>query len=185
MQNRFFDAYLQKLTKPEVEAPDPNLISAVLALRFGQSVVLLGGDALRPNWESLAKHFRKRALPKAQLLKVPHHGARNSFNLQKGGVTYLDLCSSNPKAKSVLFAGDSKHSDRDVYARLRQRTDTMCLSNGTRSPKLGANPLRLQIPGARVVRPAPVCNPVISFELDTAGTVTVTAGTTCDTCPLS
>lgn len=185
VQDRFFDAYRAKLTKPEVEVPDPNLISAVLALRFGQSVVLLGGDALRPNWESAVKHFRKLSLPKARVLKVPHHGARNSFNLQKGNITYLDICSSSPHAKSVLFAGDSKHPDRDVYARLRQRTDTMCLSNGTRSPKLGANPLRLQIPGARVVQPAPVCNPVISFELDVSGTVTVTAGTTCDTCPLS
>jgi hypothetical protein len=185
VQNQFFDAYIKKLSKPKVEVPDPNSISAVLALRFGQSVVLLGADALRSNWESAVTHYRKRGLPKARLLKVPHHGARNSFNLQKRRVTYLDICSSTPKANSVLFAGDSKHPDHDVYARLRQCTDTMCLSNGTRSPKPGPNPLRLQIPGARAVQSAPVCNPVISFELDMAGTVTVTAGMTCDACPLS
>ncbi|MBI2925926.1 MAG: hypothetical protein HYY24_09505 [Verrucomicrobia bacterium] len=182
VQNGFFDAYMRKLTSPHVEVPDPNSISAILALKFGQGVALLGGDALRRNWESAAKHFRKRTLPKARVLKVPHHGARNSFNLQRDAVTYLDTCSHSPKAKAVLFAGDARHPDRDVYARLRDRTEVFCLSNGRRPSTTDTNPLRLQIPGARVAQAAPVCNPVVSFELDEEGNVTVLAGLSCERC---
>ena len=43
--------------------------------------------------------------------------------MQRDAVTYLDICSHVPKAKAVLFAGDAKHPNRDVYARLRDRTD--------------------------------------------------------------
>ena len=185
VQNSFFDAYKKKLTNPEVEVPDPNSISAILALKFGQSVVLLGADALRKNWESAVKHHRKLGLPKAQVIKVPHHGARNAFNLKKNAVTYLDICSHVPKARAVLFAGDAKHPDRDVYARLRARTEVLCLSNGTRSPRTDTNPLRLQIPGARAAHSAPVCNPVVSVELDSGGNVTVRSGTNCESCVLA
>jgi ribonuclease BN (tRNA processing enzyme) len=182
VQNLFFDAYKKKLANPEVEVPDPNSISAILALKFGQSLVLLGADALRKNWESAVKQHRKLDLPKARVLKVPHHGARNSFNLQRDAVNYLDICSYTPKAKAVLFAGDAKHPDRDVYARLRERTEVMCLSNGTRAPLADSNPLRLQIPGARATRSAPVCNPVVSIEVDADGNVAILAGVGCDGC---
>lgn len=185
VQNSFFDAYKKKLTNPETEVPDPNSISAILALKFGQSIVLLGADALRKNWESAVKHYRKLGLPKARVLKVPHHGARNSFNLKKEAVTYLDICCHVPKAKAVLFAGDAKHPDRDVYARLRERTEVFCLSNGTRFPLINTNPLRLQIPGARATNSAPICNPVISFELDAQGNVSVLSGTDCEGCSLA
>lgn len=182
VQNLFFDAYKKKLTNPEVQVPDPNSISAILALKFGQSLVLLGADALKKNWEGAVKQHRKLGLPKARVLKVPHHGARNSFNLQRAAVNYLDICSYMPKAKAILFAGDAKHPDRDVYARLRERTKVMCLSNGTRAPLADTNPLRLQIPGARAARSAPVCNPVISIEMDVDGNVTILTGIGCDSC---
>ena len=182
IQNTFFDAYKKKLTNPEIEVPDPNSLSAILALKFGQNVVLLGADALKKNWEGAVKQHRKLSLPKARVLKVPHHGARNSLGMQRDAVNYLDICSHAPKATAVLFAGDSKHPDRDVYARLRDRTELICLSNGTRSPSTNDNPLRLQIPGARVARPAPVCNPVISIEVERDGSVAVLAGVGCDGC---
>jgi hypothetical protein len=70
VQNSFFDAYKKKLTNPEVKVPDPNSISAILALKFGQSVVLLGADALKKSWESAVKQHRKLGLPKARVLKV-------------------------------------------------------------------------------------------------------------------
>lgn len=182
VQNSFFDAYKKKLTNPEIEVPDPNSLSAILALKFGESLVLLCADALKKNLESAVKYHRKFAWPKARLLKVPHHGARNSFNLRKDAVTYLDMCSHVPKAKAVIFAGDTKHPDRDVYSRIRSRTDVNCLSNGTRSPQPDPNPLRLQIPGARAARLAPVCNSVVSFELDQDGNVSVLAGNDCAGC---
>jgi hypothetical protein len=46
---------------------------------------------------------------------------------------------------------------------------------------VNTNPLGLQLPGARYVYPAPVCNPVVSFELDAAGNVSLIAGAICET----
>lgn len=186
IQNRFTDAYKAKLSNPVVDVPDPNSLSAILALKFGPTVVLLGADALKKNWDSAVRHYRSRALPKASVLKVPHHGARNSFNFDRHGheSNYLDLCSHSPRAKAVIFGGDAKHPDLGVYAKLRNRADTFCLSNGTRAKsRSNSNPLRLQIPGARVAHSATICNPVVSFELDERGGVGVAAGVTCESCP--
>jgi hypothetical protein len=83
--------------------PNPNLLSAVLAIRFGQGVILLGGDALKKNWDKALRITDERLLPKAQILKVPHHGARNALNLNKSGVSYLDVCSYQPKAKAFFL----------------------------------------------------------------------------------
>ncbi len=182
VQNRFFEAYRDKLGDLKTKSPDTNLLSAILALRFGQSVVLLGADALKSNWKSAIQRFRGLGLPKCRILKIPHHGARNSLDLRHHAPNYLDICSSEPKAKSVLFAGDAKHPDLDVYANLRRRTEVYCLSNGTKLHRADTNPLRLKMPGARAVHPAPVCNPVVGFELSADGRVTVLSGVGCDEC---
>jgi hypothetical protein len=47
VQNDFFRTYKKRLTDPKAEFPDPNLLSAVLALKFGDSLLLLGADALK------------------------------------------------------------------------------------------------------------------------------------------
>jgi len=115
------------------------------------------------------------------VLKVPHHGARNAMNWKQG--TYLDLCSGNPRAKAVLFAGDAAHPDPDVYRRLRVRTDVFCLANGLAGAEGETNPLRLNLPGARAVRKPKICNPVVSIELDQHGNNTLLAGVSCEACP--
>ena len=180
VQNKFASAYQEKLADPAFEVPDPNLISAVLALRFGESVVLLGADALKKNWETALNQYHKRVLPKAKVLKVPHHGARNALDLQRTAKSYLDVCSQEPKAKAVIFAGDAKHPDDDVFEKLRSRTETICLSNGRKMKLANSNPLKLQLRGANAVYPAPVCNPVVSFELDADGNVSLLAGVSCE-----
>jgi hypothetical protein len=157
------------------------LLSAILALKFGESVVLLGSDALRENWESALKIYHRRNLPKARILKVPHHGARNAIDFGRNAKTYLDVCSNEPKAKAVIFAGDSKHPDDDVFTKIASKTETICLSNGRKSNVGNSNPLGLQLPGATFVYPAPVCNPIVSFELDTDGNVSVQKGSACHT----
>jgi hypothetical protein len=183
VQNDFFDAYYKKLTDPTGKFPNINLLSAILALRYGDAVILLGADALAANWKNAAKRFHALGLPKACVLKVPHHGARNSFDFGKKRPTYLDVCSRSPKAKSVIFAGDAKHPNVDVYDKLQDNTEVFCLSNGLKGR--ASNPLKLQIPGARAVRAAPVCNPIVSFEVDSKATVTVLVGASCDACPLA
>jgi len=180
LQNSFSKTYTDKLKNLKIKLPDPNLLSAILALKFGDTVVLLGADALRENWESALKNYHKRNLPKAKILKVPHHGARNAIDFGRNAKTYLDACSNEPKVKAVIFAGDSKHPDDDVYSRIRSKAETICLSNG-RKPNLGnGNPLGLQLPGATFVYPAPVCNPVVSFEIDMNGNVSVENGNFCN-----
>jgi hypothetical protein len=182
IQNSYFSAYRAKLSNPHIKVPDPNSVSAILALKLGQAVVLLGADALKANWITAVTNYRKRSLAKACLLKVPHHGARNSFDLQNKAVTYLDICSHNPKAKAVLFSGDSKHPDHSVYEKLQNRTTVACLSNGSKTRQPAPNPLRLQMPNARAVVAAPVCNPVVSFEINEDANVTMLAGLTCQAC---
>ena len=190
IHDRFFKYWMQKARDPKVEPPDRNALSAILALRFGESVVLLGADALQENWKYAVKRYRKQELPKAIVLKVPHHGARNAIDLrpQSTAPTYLDLCrhDTDLKCHAVLFAGDSRHPDRKVQEKLRAQTRLFCLSNGTSSaPKL-ENPLGIEIEGARAVRRnIPVCSPVVSFEIPRTGTVKVLAGVSCEDCPHS
>ena len=190
IHDRFFKYWMQKARDPKVEPPDRNALSAILALRFGESVVLLGADALQENWKYATKRYRKQELPKAVVLKVPHHGARNAIDLRPHSTTptYLDLCRQDAdlKCHAVLFAGDSRHPDREVQEKLRAQTRLFCLSNGISSvPTLG-NPLGIEIDGARAVRRnISVCNPVVSFEIPRTGEVKVLAGDSCEDCPHS
>jgi ribonuclease BN (tRNA processing enzyme) len=179
VKSKFFSAYMEKLQNLNIELPDLNTISAVLALKFGEGVVVLGADALKENWDTAVKIFHTKGLPKAVVFKVPHHGAKNSLNTGKKGAKYLDICSKTPKAKSVLFAGDSKHPNDDVFEELKAKTDTICLSNGRKKSPVSNNPLKLQMPGASFIYPAPVCNPVVSLEIDSTGAVHNITGNFC------
>jgi hypothetical protein len=188
IHDRFFKYWMQKARDPRIEPPDRNALSAILALRFGESVVLLGADALQENWRDAAKRYRKHELPKAIVLKVPHHGARNAIDLNPYSKkpTYFDLCrhDADLKCHAVLFAGDSRHPDPKVQEKLKARTRLFCLSNGIASAPTVANPLGIEIEGARAVRRnIPVCNPVVSFEILKAGEVKVLAGGSCEECP--
>jgi hypothetical protein len=184
IKDRFVKAYRKRLEKFNAELPDANLLSAVLALEYSGTVVLLGADALKENWRSATRLYFERELPKAMVFKVPHHGASNALqvNPARHEHNYLDICSCQPPAKSVLFAGDAKHPDPDLFRRLRARTDVTCISNGLRDGSRRANPLNIHIPGARAVSLPPVCNMVVSFSIDADGTLCQTAGTCTKEC---
>lgn len=184
MQEQFRRFWLDKAGDPKVEKPDPNLLSAVLALRWGDSVVLLGADALRRNWRDAINRYRKLKLPKAVVIKVPHHGAANSLDLsgQSSEASYFDIClHADHRCKSVLFAGDSKHPHPKVYERLLSRTDVHCLINGIRGARGGVD-LGIELEGARPVQTIEPCQPVVSFEIHKNGHVDVLAGNTCSAC---
>jgi ribonuclease BN (tRNA processing enzyme) len=178
MAQQFVRAHNERLKDFKSDLPDPNLLSAILALKYGDVVVVLGADALKENWRSATQLFFKLKLPKATILKVPHHGAANALkvNPHRHEHSYLDICSHTPRAKSVLFAGDAKHPDPDVFRHLLGRTEVTCVSNGLKHGAVGANPLNISIPGARAATLPPVCNPVVSFTITDTGTVTQTAG---------
>ena len=179
-KHKFIAAYRTRIEGREAKIPDANLLSAILVLKYGESIVVLGSDALKANWNKAVKNFRESKLPKAHVLKVPHHGALNAMAPHPNN--YLDICSKSPRAKAVLFAGDSKHPHPDVHAKLRERTELFCLSNGLKGASTDRDPLRIGLPGARAVSAPTVCNPVISFELDNRGSVKVVAGSSCETC---
>jgi len=176
---RFVKAHGERLHDFKAILPDPNLLSAVLALKYGGVVMLLGADALKENWRSATRLFFELKLSKAAILKVPHHGAANALqtNLARHEHNYLDICSHEPRANSVLFAGDAKHPDPVVFRHLLGRTEVTCVSNGLKDGVPGANPLKINIPGARAVTRPPVCNPLVSFTIAADGTVNQTVGT--------
>jgi hypothetical protein len=182
IKNSFIEAYKDRLRGKRVTIPDPNLLSAVLLLKYGNAVVILGADALKMNWEHAFERVRRKNLPKAVLLKVPHHGAANAIRIppNKKKADYLDLC--GPAVKAVLFAGDAKHPSREVYEHLKQKSEVYCLSNGVRNQPPLHNPLAIGIPGARAANPAAICNPCVSFEIDGAGNLTTCAGHSCAAC---
>lgn len=184
----FAENYGKEIHSAEPEGGDPNLLSAILALKYGGSVVLMGADALKKNWYEGISRFRKAGLPKAVLLKVPHHGAKNAFSTRehRRWPGYLDICSVDPKATAVLFAGDIDHPDPEVYERLKERTTVTCLSNGLRGKQTG--PLQTKyvgLPKARSTGPSKICNPHLSFELNDSGALVQVVGGTCEGCDWS
>lgn len=180
-QNRFTSAYQEIARGQRKGFPDPNALSAILALEYGGSVVLLGADCLKKNWEAAIRKYRRLGLSEAAILKVPHHGASNAFEFSKGKHSYLDLCSQETIA--VLFAGDVDHPECRVDERLRTKTKLACLANGLKSTQLPSNPLGIFIPGAiavaQSVRP---CQAQISLEIGSNGIVTHAVGHTCESC---
>src|SRR5207253_776290 len=126
IQQRFVNYWLAKAGDPTAQRPDPNLLSAILILRWGISVVVLGADALRQNWRTAVRRYQHLKIPKALVLKVPHHGALNSLDVRRHSPEkgYLDIClhSEEQRCCSILFAGDVDHPNERVYERLLGRT---------------------------------------------------------------
>jgi hypothetical protein len=184
IKDRFVNAYRKRLKDFKANLPDPNLLSAVLAVEYGGVVVLLGADALKDNWRSATRLYLDYKLPKAMVLKVPHHGASNALQVSptRHEHNYLDICSHQPPAKSVLFAGDARHPDPDLFRRLRARTDVTCISNGLRNMPRKANPLNINIPGAHAASMPPMCNMLVSVSIEADGTLCQTAGTCSKDC---
>ena len=180
-QNRFTSAYREIARGQRKGVPDPNALSAILALEYGGAVILLGADGLRNNWEAAIKKYRRLGLSKAAILKVPHHGASNAFEFSKNKHSYLDLCSQDTIA--VLFAGDVNHPEPRVDERLRAKTNLACLANGLHSSRVPSNPLGISIPGAIAVsQPVTPCQAQISLEIGSDGHVTHSVGHTCGSC---
>jgi len=155
--------------------PDPNVFSLILAIEYAGKVVLLGADGLRAAWKTAHTKWRKKKLPAALVLKVPHHGAKNAFDLRPANqqrLDCLDLCSKRPEA--IIFAGDFAHPDPRVHASLKEKTNLHSFFDLDEMPP-NSNPLGLHTPGARVVhngiRPQIHCK--IVCEIKSSGDVEV------------
>jgi hypothetical protein len=183
--NEFVNAYKVRASGKAKWLPDPNFLSAIFALKYGDTVIILGADALKQNWKDAITIHRKYALPLATVLKVPHHGASNALELAQKRDNYLDLCVKDGSGISVLFAGDANHPTKVVFSELRRRTELVCVSNGLKGAVGPANPLGIDIPGARVERSSYICNPQISIEVNPAGKVSIIKGACCEVCKVT
>lgn len=182
-QNRFNDAYQEIARGTRKNVPDPNALSAILALEYKGAVILLGADGLKKNWESAIKKYHRLKLADAAILKVPHHGASNAFEFRRNKKSYLDVCDSDTRA--VLFAGDVNHPDKRVDEQLRSKVTLHCLVNGLQSTSPNPDSLGIAIPGAiPVSRNVTPCQAQISFEIASDGQITQTAGHACEACTI-
>lgn len=175
---KFEKSEKKRLLGEKKHSSDPNLLSAVLALKYGDATILLCGDALKENWTQAVPLYKELRLPKAGLIKIPHHGASNALLIhpRAGQVSYLELCSKSPLSYGVLFAGSSNHPDAAVFDKIRQHTILYCLANGLKKSPANPNPLGLTLLGAVPVASSGVCNSVVSFEVDNSGKFSLVQG---------
>ncbi len=178
ISQKFLKEHKRRLRDFRARQPNINLLSAVLAVKYAGVVVLLGSDAVKENWRTATRLHREYKLPKASIIKVPHHGAKDALQIQRGRHehNYLDLCSRKPRCASVLLAGDARHPDQTVFDHLVRHTETVCVSNGLKARNQSANPLKIGIPGARGATMPAVCNPLVSFTISPEGHVSQTKG---------
>lgn len=173
----FQAAITEKIAGNRQTTINANHISAILFLKYGGSGVILPGDALISRWKYIDKLAKQLELPKANVVKVPHHGALNAVSCPKkkqGKSNFLDLCTKKPIA--VLSAGKSTHPDHSVFSFLYSKTSLLCTSNGICHTRKLGNALNLMLPGARSVEPSAVCNPLVRVALDKCGNACVTVG---------
>lgn len=115
-------AYQQRLAKflenPSDYRADENLLSAVLRLRYGESVVILGADATRRSWGYILQESRKRRESlEAKLVKVSHHGSKDSFH-----EIAWDILSRRKQTHAAISAGARYgHPHREVISSLFER----------------------------------------------------------------
>jgi hypothetical protein len=139
---------INRLPRPPTEL---NHFSMILAFEYAGKVVLLCADALKDSWKDALKELQRAKIPKASVVKVPHHGARNAFYLNPKfdhELNCWDLCEENPVA--VLFAGDPAHPDPEVLAQLQKRSRLCSIFNPAALP-YDNNPLGLETPGAEAI----------------------------------
>ncbi len=99
--------------------PPYNRLSVVALAFYGKSRLLLGADALTPSWRELAKSPLYRADPttltpddqpanlRAQVFKVPHHGANDGMPLELAEVFLEEGAVSVVSSSGHSFASPS------------------------------------------------------------------------------
>lgn len=189
-RHAFTRAYREILQGERKNTPNPNSLSAILALEYGGGVLILGADALKRNWNAAFTRWKVAGLAPASLLKTPHHGARNAMNLQNGSRqrNYLDLCAKDGSTKAILFSGDRKHPDAAVARRLAASCETICTANGlkNRGGLPAPNSLGLLLAEAQetgATGASTVCNPVVAYEISENGRLILLKGQRCLGCP--
>lgn len=84
---------------------NPNDLSYLLHIRFGQCRIVLGGDAPKETWEALHNGNKARgwAFPKVNLLKASHHGRNSGY--------YMPAVRQMSPDLTIMSVGDLKAKD--------------------------------------------------------------------------
>jgi len=84
---------------------NPNDLSYLLHIQFGQCSIVLGGDVTEQNWETLYKGNKSRGLsfPKVNLLKASHHGRKSGYHMKAVREMNPDL--------TIMSVGELKAKD--------------------------------------------------------------------------
>ncbi|GAH62044.1 unnamed protein product, partial [marine sediment metagenome] len=80
--------------------------SVVLTLKYGNTSVILTGDAEEEVWDDIAVNIPKDTV----FFKVPHHGSRNGSLDGQGQPTWLPHCPTKASLGiSCMYRKDYKH----------------------------------------------------------------------------
>ena len=112
--------------KIKVNRNHANAISIVLMFEYGESKVILGGDALRGNWKAIraGADRKKAAVDSANCFKVSHHGSKNCF--------YYGMWDHFLADKGVLIvsSGNPGHPSADFIRSTKERWSIFCTNKG-------------------------------------------------------
>lgn len=179
---RLSDITSRQFRGEDLDLPDLNDLSAVIYIKYGNSGVLLCSDAPKKVWVNASAKIARCNLARVQLLKIPHHGSRDALNFRNGPRqrSYLQHCLSDQKTTTILFAGDSKHPNLDVYKKVKEQSKIFCVSNGLK--KILSNSLNIDPDEGEEVTLAPPCIPHIQVELLDDGTYRTVPSVPCSLC---
>ena len=177
---------LQKWLERKISTmPDYNDLSSIIAFHYGNNVFIHGGDALAAAWMSAYGEFKHYKIKTASLMKIPHHGAKNSLFIgnQRPKTSYMRFFV--PSANLICF-GNTTHPDRDVWQALSRKSSNIYFLLNQYRAKRPNNPL--QIPGGRLARVEDLmCNSHIHAEWGMTGGISITGENCCmcDMCKIS
>ncbi|MEI6043742.1 MAG: hypothetical protein WCS37_05045 [Chloroflexota bacterium] len=106
----------QEQTAPVIKGRPPyNRLSVVALATYGRGNLLMGADALTTSWRTIAKHpfFTCEGVRvtqtdlRAQVFKVPHHGANDGIPLELAGVFLQEGAISLVSSSGHSFASPS------------------------------------------------------------------------------
>jgi len=100
---------------------NPNDLSYLLYIQFGECGIVLGGDTTAETWEALYKGNKSKgwSYPKVNLLKASHHGRKSGYHMESVKEMNPDL--------TIMSVGELKAKD-DATASYERYTRKWCYS---------------------------------------------------------
>lgn len=148
--------------RPKVDAKELNNSSIVLVLVCGAHSFLFAADIER---DGLSALFKRSDLRVISVMKVPHHGARSSFDPR-----WVDVTSPEVAVISVGAFNPYRHPARDVVTAYRNAQGRIFRTDQDGAVwvdlDLATSQLTVHSTGEWTLQPAPVSVPGMEIELE-------------------